>query len=146
MIRRGLHCDFPEVVELARHFWKETIYEEPFCAESVRNMVALAHAQGLLAVLEEDAGIVGFVAGCKGALLGNASVTTGTELAWWVEPEHRKGRQGIELMKFIETLAREQGIKYWNMVSMQSSSPEVANRIYERLGYQKTETSYSKVL
>ncbi|WP_315809457.1 GNAT family N-acetyltransferase [Pseudomonas sp. C9-3] len=146
MIRRGLRCDVPEIVELARHFWRETIYDEPFCADSVRLMVELAHEQGLLAVLEEEAGVVGFVAGCKGALLGNAAVLTGTELAWWIEPEYRQGRKGIELMQYIERLAREQGIRYWTMVSMESSSPETANRIYQRLGYAKTETSFTKVL
>lgn len=146
MIRRGLRCDVPEVVELARHFWRETIYDEPFCVDSVRRMVELAHDQGLLAVLEEEAGVVGFVAGCKGALLGNAAVLTGTELAWWIEPEYRQGRKGIELMQYIERLAHDQGIRYWTMISMESSSPETANRIYQRLGYAKTETSFTKVL
>jgi GNAT superfamily N-acetyltransferase len=144
MIRIATEDDIPSILLLCEEFWAYTIYDEAFNADHTRLMVDMALDHGLLAVL--DAGtIVGFVAGIKSALLGSTQALTGTELAWWISPDHRKGRNGIKLMLFIEDLARKQGIKYWNMISMESSDPERANKIYEKLGYVKSETSYTKV-
>lgn len=146
MIREATQDDIEQILIMCAHFWENTDYEEEFNAEDTRVMVQSALSQGLLAVAEVEAGVIGFVAGIKGPLMANHSVLTGTELAWWIEPEHRKGRLGIDLMLYIESLARIQGVKYWNMISMESSNPEVANRIYKRLGYIKSETSFTKVI
>lgn len=145
MIRSATIDDIDQILVMSAHFWEQTIYEEPFVYEDTRIMVEVSLDHGLLAVADLD-GVVGFVAGVKAPLLGNHTVLTGTELAWWLEPEHRKGRLGIDLMLYIEKLAKMQGIKYWNMVSMESSSPEIANKIYGKLGYSKTETSHTKVI
>ncbi len=145
MIRIAAKDDIPSILALCEDFWKHTLYKEEFDSDHTEIMVNMALDHGLLAVLEID-GIAGFVAGIKSYLMASKQALTGTELAWWVNPEHRRGRKGINLMLFIEDLAKKQGIKYWNMISMESSSPDTANRIYQRLGYSKTETSYTKVL
>lgn len=145
MIRRGLYCDLDDIVRLARDFWSHTIYDEPFDSQLVRDIAAQCIDNNLMAVLDLD-GVVGFTCAVKGPLLACSSVFTATEIAWWIDPEYRKGRYGIELMKFIESLAKEQGVKYFNMISMESCSPEVAERIYQCSGYHKTETSHTKVL
>lgn len=148
MIRQATEDDIPAILIMCSNFWKHTAYEEAFDSDEAEDMVYLAMDHGLLAVVDDvgEHGLVGFVAGIKGPLMAAKNVLTGTELAWWIEPGHRKGRKGIELMLYIEKLAKMQGIKYWNMISMESSAPETANRIYERLGYTKTETSYTKVI
>jgi len=145
MIRVATEEDVSSILLLCEDFWEHTLYDEKFDHDHTRIMVNMALDHGLLAVLDID-GVVGFVAGIKSHLMASKQALTGTELAWWVNPEHRKGRKGIDLMIFIEDLAKQQGIKYWNMISMESSSPEIANKIYERLGYSKSETSYTKVL
>ena len=145
MIRLAEIEDFDDILDMCERFWLQTMYTEAFDRDHTEIMVGLAFDHGLLAVIDEG-GPVGFVAGIKSHLMGSKEALTGTELAWWVNPDYRKGRLGINLMLFIEDLAREQGIKYWNMVSMESSSPEVANKIYQRLGYNRSESSYTKVL
>jgi len=145
MIREAVQDDFEVILDMCERFWQHTRYPESFNREHTRNMVQLAYDHGLLAVIDQ-CGIVGFIAGVKAPLLASTDALNGTELAWWVEPEYRKGGSGIKLMRFIEKLARKQGVKYWNMISMQSSSPGTANKIYERLGYIHSETSYTKVL
>ena len=146
MIRNATTDDISKILEMSERFWASTIYTEPFNSDDTRVMVEMALDHGLLAVAVADGGVVGFVAGIRAPLLGNHSAMSGTELAWWINPEHRKGRLGLDLMLYIENLAKMQGVKYWNMISMESSAPEVANKIYERLGYMKTETSYTKVI
>jgi GNAT superfamily N-acetyltransferase len=146
MVRNGKTGDLDAVVQMAEEFWRHTRYDVPFDPIHVRGMAALALDHGLLAILELDGHIEGFTAGVKGPLLGNASVLSGSEIAWWVNPDARKGRNGIALMQHIEQMAREQGVKYWNMIVMESCMPEVGAAIYERLGYEKSETSYTRVL
>ena len=146
MVRDGNTNDLPAVVEMAREFWKHTRYDEAFDADYVEYMTGLALAHGLLAILEIDGAIEGFVAGLKAPLLACHAVLNGTEIAWWVNPGARKGRNGIALMQHIEKMAKTQGVKYWNMIVMESCQPEVGAAIYERLGYKKSETSYTRIL
>lgn len=146
MVRDGNTNDLPAVVEMAREFWKHTRYDEEFDADYVEYMTGLALEHGLLAILEVDGVPQGFVAGLKAPLLACHAVLSGTEIAWWVNPGARRGRNGIALMQHIEAMARAQGVKYWNMIVMESCQPEVGAAIYKRLGYEKSETSYTRVL
>jgi len=145
MIRVGTAEDLPRILEMSAMFWKETMYKEAFDADHSVGILQMAIDQGLMAVLDID-GVQGFVAGIKSPLLASLEALQGTEIAWWVNPEFRSGKNGINLMLFIEELAKDQGIKYWNMISMESSNPDVANGIYDKLGYIKSETSWTKVI
>lgn len=146
MIRNGEHTDVPAIVDMAREFWSHTVYEDPYDPESVARMATLCIDQGLMSIAQIGGCIVGFACGIMGGLLGNGSVRTGTEVAWWLNPEHRNGKVGILLLKHLEDRARDAGIKYWNMAYMMSSMPEQVESIYQRLGYTKTEVIYSRVL
>lgn len=146
MVRDGVAEDLPAVVEMAREFWKHTRYDEAFDEDYVEFMSSMALEHGLLAILEVDGSVEGFVAGLKAPLLACASVLNGTEIACWVNPGARKGRNGIALIKHIENMARAQGVKYWNMIVMESCEPEHGARIYRGLGYEKSETSFTRIL
>jgi hypothetical protein len=146
MTRDGTAADIPAIVDMAREFWKHTMYTEEFDGEHVAFMTGLALDHGLLAVLEIDGRLEGFTAGISGPLLGNASTKTATEIAWWVNPDARKGRHSLDLLRHIERQAKAVGVKYWTMVSMQSSAPDVAERIYLRHGYKHSETSFTRIL
>ena len=125
-------------------FWAQTDFNVPFDPDSAQNMVKMCMDQDLCMVLDID-GVVGFVAGIRFPLLGNNAYTIGAELAWWVDPEHRSGRNGAELMKSIEHAAKESGVNFWTMMNLESVQPEVAEKIYLRAGYSKTESTFLKV-
>ena len=146
MIREARQDDFDSILDLCGEFWTHTVFDEEFEPEHCVQMIQLAYDHGLLAVLEIDGLVVGFVAGVKSFLLGSNKAMYGTELAWWVKPEYRGGRNGINLLKFIEELAKSQGVKYWCMISMQSSMPDKVNRMYEKMGYSLSEMTYLKVV
>lgn len=146
MIRLGISQDVPVILGMSANFWQCTIYNDPFCPDTVSDMINHCINSKMMAVLEVDGSVVGFACGVVGLLLGNRNVKTGTELAWWVEPDHRGGSGGIKLLAYMEKLAKEEGIKYWNMVFMASSMPEKIKGIYEKLGYQINEVVYTKVL
>lgn len=146
MIRGGKYRDIPQIIEMAQRFWSETIYAEPMDPDTVEVMAQTCIDQGMMVVVESGAVIVGFACGVIGGLLGDANVKVGTEVAWWVEPEHRSGRNGIGLLKLLEQQAKAQGIKYWSMAYMESSMPKEIAAIYEKMGYQRNEILYTKEL
>jgi len=145
MIRKAGEQDFSQILDMSALFWLDTQFEEPFERDHTANMVQMAHDHGLLAVVEIDNQCVGFCAGIKSPILGNSQTWCATELAWYVYPEHRKGKNGIALLQFMEGLVKEQGIKYWTMITMQTSMPEEVGRMYQRMGYRHSETCYTKV-
>jgi GNAT superfamily N-acetyltransferase len=145
MIRMAQEKDVEDVLNHCADFWLHTQFSEEFDREHCRVMVEYAHKSGALVVVDADGEVVGFSAAVYSPSLGNP-VLTGVELAWWVSPEHRKGRNGIALLQFMEQLAKERGVKYWTMAAMMSSMPEEICALYERLGYSKAEISYTKVI
>jgi hypothetical protein len=146
MIRHGNSSDIPRIIEMSRAFWAETDYDDVFCADTVAAMAQSCIDNKLMSVFDIGGQAVGFACGVAGGLLGNASVKTGTEVAWWVDIGHRGKNNGVALLRHIENLAKIAGVKYWNMVYMQSSMPCVVGDIYESMGYKKTEITYTKRL
>lgn len=144
MIRPAYAQELEICVSMAREFWQHTYYDDPFDDQYVYKMVELAYRHELLIVLEVHKRLCGFAAGVAIPLLGNAQVTQVTELAYWVNPESRG--HGLKLIEGFEKACRMVGAKYVNMIAMQSSSPEVAEKIYLRRGYTKIETTYCKKL
>ncbi len=145
MIRLATEDDFESILDMSAKFWLSTQFNESFESDHTRLYVQMAFDHGLLAVVEIDGKNVGFCAAIKSFILGSTKAVGATELAWYIYPEHRAGKNGIALLQFMEGLVKEQGIKYFTMVSMQSSMPEQVNRMYERMGYKHSETSYTKV-
>lgn len=147
MIRDAVEADFPEIERHCARFWKETQFNDvPYVDGASIPYIKIALEHDLLFVLERGGEIVGFSAGCVAPLMGDSSRLSGTELAWWVDPEHRKGGGGIGLLKALESRARELGCEYWNMIAMQSSMPTQIESIYLKMGYNKGESTYTKRL
>jgi hypothetical protein len=64
------------------------------------------------------------------------------EVAWWVEPEYRKGLAGPQLLRRAERYAQDAGLSLIKMVAPAASS---VGAFYERRGYVAVETAYQKV-
>lgn len=145
MIRDATKEDFHRILSLCADFWKYTVYDEPFDADHTLVMVELAFEHGLLIVSQGESGVNGFMAAVKAPILASPNAMQAIELAWYVDPSARNGKAGIQLIKVMEEKVKSQGIKYWNMLSMQSSMPDRVNAMYRKLGYNHTETTFTKV-
>ena len=146
MIRAASEKDIQGITDMAMLFWKESPFDVPADRETIEGFASHCLGEGLLCVLDLNGNIEGFAAGIKGVILGNSDVTCGNEVAWWVNPEHRGGKNGIKLLKHLEGMAKDAGIRFWTMAFMTSSMPDVVEGIYQKLGYRKTEVSYTKEL
>jgi GNAT superfamily N-acetyltransferase len=146
MIRLATKDDYNALDKMCFEFWEHAPYDVAYKAGSAINTFDLCLSQGLLFVAEINQEIIGFTAGIAVPLLGNMDVLHGTELAWWVAPEHRGGTAGIKLLKRLESAAKEKGCVYWSMAFMETSMPSVVKKMYEKLNYELKETSYGKRL
>ncbi len=144
MIRNATTDDFSEIEKMASQFWPDAGFDVPYKEGSAMFYIKLAYNQSLLIVAEKDNELVGFAAGAKSPLMGNSDFTAGSELAWWVHPDHRGGKLGIQLLQGLEQAAKEAGCHYWSMIFMQSSMPDTIKGIYEKMGYKLQETTYLK--
>ena len=147
MIRDCLDSDISALVEMSREFWQHSPYsEQEFIDADVKSMIQATIKDNLCFVYDVDGIAQGFICGVKGPLMVNFGVLIGTELAWWVNEDHRKSSGGLKLLRAIEQRAKELGLKYWNMCYMQSSMPESMKKIYKSMGYKETESIYMRAL
>lgn len=146
LIRPAKLEDVPEIVRMSAVFWDESPFKVEFDQYTTEAMAESCISEGTLIVLDVGGSVVGFACLVVGALLGNMNYKSATEIAWWVDSDHRGGKGGIMLMKGLEEIARDKGCKYLSMAFMVSSMPDAVEGIYKKMGYSKTEVLYTKEL
>jgi len=147
IIRKAEEKDIDDCVVMAENFYNVSGYKEhvEFCKETVEGYIKMSLDMGLLSVADNGKGLVGFIGGLSMPCIMNKSFLTGSELAWWVEPEYRKGSVGLKLLDHIENSAKEMGCKMWSMMSLEQSRPDKMEKIYLSKGYKKTENTFTRV-
>lgn len=106
-----------------------------------------------LVKLYHDAGIITFVTtrvdgdlvGYFGSIISKdlyTSTLSAAELGIYLKPEYRKGTAFIKMLKLIEQILTDKGVKK-NLIMFKCGHNE---NLGERLGYQRTEITYQKFL
>jgi len=104
--------------------------------------------------LEREGKLSIFTARDAGTLVGYFVVISATHIHYkdhvfasndiiYLSPEYRKGFVGIRLIKFAEKCLREDGVSVF-LINMKEHRP--FSKVVERLGFNLTETIYSKFL
>jgi len=148
IIRAGQAIDLESCLDMAERFYEVAGYNEdiPIDRDSCRTFMNVSIQQGLLFVADTGKQIVGFIVGIASPSIVNKDYLSGAELAWWVEPEHRKGTTGIKLVKAVEKSAKELGVRMWSMMSLEAQDPEKIEKLYFAMGYKRTERTYVRIL
>ena len=149
MIRKAILADIPLLLRMSESFWKTTDYQEAFLPAYVREVLLHAVSKGLLLVNEPDPKtpyrIDAFCCLVINPLLGNGAIKIATELAFWIDPEARKGTLALQFLRRVEKLAKQNNADHLILATL-STSPESVSKLYTRLGYKKSETHYCKRL
>lgn len=145
-VRKAEPKDFIEMAGKGREFWEQTEYDVPYNEESILRWLPIMADQGLLFLAETDTEIVGFIGGLSSPMYANDAYKAGAELFWYLDPGYRKSGAALELLRAIESAAREIGCSYWTMVALESVDPDRAANIYKRAGYRSIERSFTKRL
>lgn len=67
---------------------------------------------------------------------------TAQELMWYVEPEHRAGGAGLQLLRQAEEMARGTGATRFQL----TAPTEALGSLYKRCGYHQIEVGYQRKL
>ena len=87
----------------------------------------------------------------KGGVIGvlspswlNPEILVVQELGWWVEPEYRGTTFAVRMLRAFEKEAKALGAEKVFMLSLEALSPDVLDKMYNKLGYMKLENIYIK--
>lgn len=150
-----MHDCFYELAPMASDHWSEVAYFKdklPLCVDwsaywelDHKNLIHLVTArlpQTMNPLSGELHGeLVGYWIGFLVPTPFYASTPTAHTSLYYLKPEHRKGRTGICLFKFVEKSLRERGIKY---VITSTKIDHDAGHLFEHLGWKETERVYAK--
>ena len=151
MIRPATPDDLPNVIAMGRSFFEEAGYQVEFAAqggfdaadfeETARTLIRV----GLLFVLDNGAGAVGMAGADVAKAFWNRKVSLGGEVFWYIMPMHRRGA-GKELLRAIETAARNYGALRFDVVAETGKRSKELARLYCGQGYVESEIRFRKVL
>lgn len=148
--RRARLEDLDALIHYGEKFWESTRYYQvdgvPYCPTSVQQMILnLFNGGGYIVVLtDEEDNVKGFGLVAVYPNVWNHALTSAGELAFYIDEGFRGKGTGVQLLTAMEGFARIRGVKYMAMISMEHSMD--VGPLYEKLGYVKTETTYTKVL
>lgn len=140
MIRPAEVSDIPAILRMGKDFADEAgvtaqVGWEDESVEALFNHL-IQSPDGVLLV--GDRGMIG---GLVITHAFNSKARVFQELFWRSE-----GFEGVSLLKAAEEAARARGANRSLMFSTQNMRPEQTGRLYERLGYERGETIYTKAI
>ena len=131
-----------ELTPLFIQFWKEFDRKDALDIDW-RNLMRLeAMDQLLLLTVRDNGSLVGFVLNIIQPRHLFFAISTGTTIAYWLDPVFRRGGYASALFKRNLDILREKEVK---RVYLAVASDRVG-KLVERLGYVKHEIHYTKVL
>jgi N-acetylglutamate synthase-like GNAT family acetyltransferase len=142
MIRQAEASDIDQLLVLAENFIEYHPLGMRWDVDHMRaQLMALIEAH--VFVIDEGEGkIRGAIGGTTIPNLWVPGDVMLVEAFWWVEPEYRNGTIGLKLLKAFEAVGRALQVSRIAMVST-TKTPQLTG-IYQRLGYELQETTFSK--
>lgn len=134
--------DVDDVLEMGMKFLKKTGYTKYSDEQNIRNLIetVVTGRQDQMIILLEPG--VGFIAGQVTPFVFGPHYIA-SEIAWWINEEHRKDGAGAELLEAFEYWAKN--VAGCTMITLTSLDPKVG-KIYEKKGYKLYERAYMKEL
>ena len=137
MVRRAELSDIPKLLGMGERFSKlanlsaHVGYDPASMEQTFRALIENGHP-----VFVSDTGAIG--ATCLPHPF-NASHIAAQELFWWSE-----GKDGLRLLKALTAHCKEH-CHSLTMITLEAIEPERTGQLYQRLGFEPLEHSYTKV-
>lgn len=143
MVRRAVKNDIARIVDMGARFIRETGYsgQLPENRSKMADLVnrLIEDPNGLVLVATDPSGLIGML----GAIAFKHPMSdelVASEMFWWIEPETRGS--GVKLLRTAENWASQLGARRFIMIA----PTERVGQFYERVGYERVETSYQRKL
>ena len=142
-IREATQEDIFDILILAKEFSKEAPKSHKWNKEKTEVFISSAIENPLTTVLilEQDDEIVGAIVGLLSEMYMSQTILA-TELAWFVSKDYRGKKGSILLLKSFENWAKAQGAHYVVMGDIAGIAS--LEKLYTRMGFSKSETTYMK--
>lgn len=147
-IRKAIHSDYPALVAIGRKFFEFNAYRMHSELDEVSLLRTLhqLNSMHVLLVAEHNEQIIGTAGAFIAPVYWNINDLQGLEAFWWVDEEYRSAGVGKKLRQMLQTVAKDKGAKFWNMIALKESMHDEVCQQYERSGMTHVETVYMKVL
>lgn len=144
MIRQATKADIPEVARIGRQFADYYPYKAQYDEERVADSLSAIINMGVILVMIKEEAIIGFIMGVLVPLWYAPTTITAQELAWWMDPEHRKGMAGLKLLTAFEEWAKASGANLIMISDLLIEGEYPIGKILTLKGYQHTERLHMK--
>ena len=146
MIRTASRFDIAQLVEMLRHYRSQTPLECLAQADNEQHIIGLLDkliaGMGVALVAEKNEQIIGMLLAVKMPSIWDPAIQAMTELADWVEPEHRGSTAGYRLLKEYKDICENKktaGVINYYTISKMSNSPDLD---YSRFAFEKLEETW----
>ena len=144
-IRKAVEEDVLDCLILFKQFHKESKLPYSWDAKKTQEAIikSLPTDNYEIFVAEKDNELIGLLACLYGEPIFS-SARIATEIAWFVNKEHRTTTAGFRLLKTYENWALTKGADFVAMTYLEDTTD--LSDIYEKKGYLKSEPNYIKEL
>lgn len=146
---RGKLAHLSGILDLLHKFWDESDYSKLGLAFDSPRLVSMVKAVldgGIAQVAVDEGKVVGVILVIVFPSPFHSDLVCATELIYFVDPAARGAGIGKLLVAAAENVAKQLGVRLFNMVHLDSTNPERAEAIYKKAGYRKAETAFVKDL
>lgn len=145
-IRRATEDDAEALFVMARKFVAFAPYHDRVTAtdDELRAIITYFTANATVFVAEKHGAVIGMLVAVLVPVWYAPSCRVATELAWWVEQEHRGGTAAIRLIQAYETWARNERASMVTMSNLEVGDDNRVVSMLKRMGYRMTEQSHTK--
>lgn len=144
MIRLAENTDISNLLRMGEKFHIVSGYEKlgTYDIETTKDMFEKLIKNKTL-LTDGKNGMIGFVVF---PLFFNNNILTSQELFWWVDEGFRHTKLGVNLLVNAEKQAKILGANSLIMLSIDSLNGKRMSKLYESLGYIKTEQTFMRSL
>ena len=147
-IKTATFNDVVKLVVYGDQFWTQTRYYQAgieYDTETVLEITNRLIDEGVVLYAEDKTGtVIALMLVIVAPFLMNSNYLTACEWVFYVDPQYRRSGLGARLIQEAERLLRERRVKFFTMVSLANVTPEAAHRLYESLGFEHSETNFTK--
>ena len=147
-IRPASKRDLPVMLEFGRVFWHQTLYYKAgieYDIETCTEVAQVCMDDGLALLVEDDQRkIIGMLLVLVTPILMNKNHRSATEWVFYIDPDWRQGGLGQQLLEIAEISLRLRDVKLFNMALLENVTPEAAEKLYHKIGFQLAERTYMK--
>lgn len=145
-IRRATKDDAEALFVMARKFVAFAPYHDKATASDDELRASIKHftEHATIFVAEKCGTVIGMLVAVLAPMWYAPSCKVATELAWWVEQEHRGGTAAIRLIQAYENWARNEQASMVTMSNLEVGDDNRVASMLKRMGYRMTEQSHTK--